>query len=72
MISSRWPSGSSKYRPTAAVTVVHGAALGLARVGPVRQVLFPDAAERGVELVLAHEERIVLGRDIPAGLREIQ
>ena len=32
----------------------------------------PDAAEGGVELVLAHEERVVLGDDLSAGLGEVQ
>jgi hypothetical protein len=42
------------------------------RPGKVRQLPVPDAAEGGVELVLAHEERVVLGGDLAAGLGEVQ
>ena len=61
-----------EVQAAAAVTVVDRPALGLARICPVRQVLIADATERGVELFLANEKRIMLGRDILACLCEIQ
>src|SRR5512142_2018068 len=63
--------GVFEVQAPTAVTVVDRPALGLARICPERQVLFADPAKRGVELFLAKEKRIMLGRDIPACLREI-
>jgi hypothetical protein len=64
--------GVLEVQAAAAVTVVDRLALGLARICSVGQVLVADAAERCIELLLAHQERIMLGRDIPACLGEIQ
>src|SRR5690349_10351492 len=41
-------------------------------IGPVRQVLLADPAERGVELLLPDQEGVVLGGYGAAGLGEIQ
>ena len=64
--------GVFEVQASATVTVADGPALGLARICPVRQLLFADATKDGVELFLADEKRVMLGRDIPACLREIQ
>ena len=64
--------GVLEVQAAAAITVADRLALGLARICPVGQILVADAAERGIELLLAHQERIMLGRDIPACLGEVQ
>src|SRR6266699_755726 len=64
--------GVLEVHAAATVPAVDRAALGPPRIGPVRQVLFADPAEGGVELLLPHQERVVLGGYLVAGLREIQ
>ncbi len=64
--------GVFEVQASATVTVVDRPAPGLGRICPVRQILFTDAAKGGVELFLADEKRVVLGRDFPACLGEIQ
>ncbi len=57
-----------EVQAAAAVAVVDLVRPGPAGVGLVRQALLPDAAERRVELLLADEERVVLGYDLgPSG-----
>src|SRR5581483_11675614 len=56
----------------AAVVVVDHAGLTPAWVGPERQVLRADPAEGGVELFLLHQEGVVLGRYLAAGLGKVQ
>src|SRR6516162_7404606 len=64
--------GIVEVQAAAAVTVADLPPPGLARIRPVRQILLADAAERGVELLLAHEERVMLGRYLLVGLGEVQ
>src|SRR5258708_12085247 len=49
--------GAVEQQAAAAVAAVDPPAPALAGIRPVRQPPVPDAAEGGVELVLAHEER---------------
>src|SRR5713101_7038983 len=64
--------GVVEVQAAAAVVVVDRPGPAFAGIRPVRQPPVPDAAEGGVELVLAHEERVVLGDDLSAGLGEVQ
>jgi len=64
--------GVFEVQATAAITVVDGSALGLARICPVRQVLFADTAKGSVELFLTNQKRVMLRSDLPAGLGEVQ
>src|ERR1700748_348885 len=56
----------------AAVPGVDHAGLAAGGIGPVRHVLLADPAERGVELLLPDQERVVLGGYRAAGLGEVQ
>ena len=64
--------GILEVQAAAAVTVIDDAALAPAGIGPVGQALVPDAAEGSVELLVADQERVVLGRDRPAAFGEVQ
>src|SRR6266480_7151040 len=64
--------GIGEVQATAPVPVVDLATLGLAGIGPVGLVPFADAAEGGVELLLADQEGVMLRGDLPAGLAEVQ
>src|SRR5207245_7405353 len=64
--------GVVEVQAAAAVVVVDRPGPALAGIRPIRQPPVPDAAEDGVELVLTHEERVVLGDDLSAGLCEVQ
>ena len=61
-----------EIQAAAPVTMVDDSRLGLARIGPVRQTLIADAAKGSVELFLTNQEGIMLGRDLPGGLGEVQ
>src|SRR5215470_15137053 len=56
----------------AAVPGVDHAGLAAPGIGPVRQVLLANPAERGVELLLPDEKGVVLGGYRAAGLGEVQ
>jgi hypothetical protein len=58
--------GVLEVQAAAAVAVIDDAALAPAGIGPVSQALVADAGERRVELLVADQERVVLGRDGPA------
>ena len=60
--------GVAEVDPAAPVVVIDLAAPALARVGPVVQLSRSDPAEDRVEVVLADQERVVLGRDLGVGL----
>jgi len=64
--------GILEVQAAAAVTVVDDAALPPAGVGPVGHALVADAAEGSVELLVADQERVVLGGDRPAGFGEVE
>ena len=55
------PVGILEVDAAAAVVMVDLARPPSSRIGPVREPALSDAAEDGVELVLADEERVVLG-----------
>ena len=54
----------------AAVFVVDLARLLLVRIGPMGEAPFGDPAEDRVEIVFAHQERVVLGPDVVTGVDE--
>src|SRR5207253_10438304 len=60
--------GVAEVDPTAPVVVIDLARPHLAGVGPVVQPPLFDTAEDRVEVVLADEERVVLGHDLGTGL----
>src|SRR6201996_1074762 len=64
--------GVLEVATAAAVPGVDHAGLAPPGIGPVRQVLLADPAERGVELLLPDQERVVLGGYRAAGLGEVQ
>ncbi len=64
--------GILEVQAAAAVTVIDDAAVAPAGIGPVGQALVPDTAEGSVELLVADQERVVLGRDRPAAFGEVQ
>ena len=61
-----------EVQSAAAVPVVDHPRPGLARIGPVRKVLVADPVKGRIEFFLTHEEGVVLGRDLPGGLGEVQ
>jgi len=66
------PVGVFEVQAAAAIAAVDRPLLALARVCPVRQAVVADTAKSCVELFLSHQEGVVLGGDLPAGLGEIQ
>src|SRR6188472_2466079 len=52
-------TGVGSVEPAAAVVIVHLARAVLVGVGPVRELPFLDAPEDLVELLVAHQERVV-------------
>src|SRR5215216_5985079 len=64
--------GREEVDAAAAVVRVDLARPGLTRIGPVRHLLFLDAAEDLVELVFAHEEGVVLAGDGAGRGREVE
>ena len=72
MISRRCPSGSSKYTPRPPSLWLISPGSAARRVGPVLEPALADAAEDGVEVVFADQERIVLRGDLAVGLVEVE
>ena len=66
--SSRWPSGSEKYTPRPPSWWLISPGFVLHRVRPVVDPALGDATEDLVELLLRHDERVVLSRDLTIGL----
>jgi hypothetical protein len=64
--------GVLEIQAAAVVPVVDHPRPAPARICPVRQPLVPDAAKCRVELLLANEEGIMLGRDRLSGLSKVQ
>src|SRR5690349_2509587 len=64
--------GVLEVQAAAPVPVVDLAAPAPAGIRPVGQVPFADPAERGVKLLLADQEGVMLRGDLPAGLAEVQ
>src|SRR6059058_3680257 len=66
------PARLFEVHAAAAVVVVDFSLLPLRRIGPVVHAAFLDAAEDGVELFLADEERVVLLLDLVVGVAEVE
>ena len=64
--------GILEVQAAAAAAVIDDAGLARAGIGPVGQALVADAAEGGVEVLVADQKCVVLGRDRLGGFGEVQ
>jgi hypothetical protein len=68
----KWSRVREVDRPPAAAAVGDLPGLRLLWVGPVRQPALADAREQGVELGLAHRERVMLWLEQLSGVGEVE
>ena len=61
-----------EVQSAAAVPVVDHPKPGLAGICPVREALATDMVKGRIEVLLTHEERVMLGRYRPCGLGEVE